>query len=42
MMMAGESQRCMTAAAEDMKVGDPARVSRAGLRNGGESEEFAV
>jgi hypothetical protein len=30
----------MTAEAEDMKVGDPVRVSRAGLRNGGESEEL--
>jgi hypothetical protein len=36
--MAEESQRCMTAEAEDMKVGNPERVSRAGLRNGGESE----
>jgi len=38
--MTGESRRCMTAAVEDMKVGDPVRVSRAGLRNGGESEEL--
>jgi hypothetical protein len=40
MKIAEESQRCMTAKAEDMKVGDPVRVSRAGLRNGGESEEL--
>jgi len=40
MMMTAESQRYMTAVAEDMKVGDPERVSRAGLRNGGESEEL--
>jgi hypothetical protein len=40
MMIAGESQRCLTAAVEDMKVGDPVRVSHAGLRNGGESEEL--
>jgi hypothetical protein len=40
MMMAEESQRCMTAEAEDMKVDDPVRVSRVGLRNGGESEEL--
>jgi hypothetical protein len=38
MMMAGESRKSMTTAAEDIKVGDPARVSRAGLRNGGKSE----
>jgi hypothetical protein len=30
----------MIAVVEDMKVGDPVRVSRAGLRNGGESEEL--
>jgi len=30
----------MTAAVEDMKVGDPVSVSRAGIRNGGESEEL--
>jgi hypothetical protein len=30
----------MTATAEDMKVGNPRRVSRAGLMNGGESEEL--
>jgi len=40
MKIAGESRRCMTAAAEDMRVGDPLRVSRAGLRNGGESKEL--
>jgi hypothetical protein len=40
MMITGESLRFMTAAVEDMKVGDPVRVSRAGLRNGGESEEL--
>jgi len=40
MMMLAESQRCMTAKVEDMKVGDPERVSRAGFRNGGESEEL--
>jgi hypothetical protein len=40
MKMTGESQKCMTAAVEDMKVGDPIRVSRTGLRNGGESEEL--
>jgi hypothetical protein len=40
MMMTGELQRCMTATVEDMKVGDPVRVSRAGLRNGGELEEL--
>ena len=28
----------MTAEVEDMKVGDPVRVSQAGLRNGGESK----
>ena len=39
-MMSGESLRFLTAAGEDMKVGDPIRVSRAGLRNGGESEEL--
>jgi hypothetical protein len=40
MMMTEESQRCMTAEVEDMKVGDPVRVSRAGFRNQGESEEL--
>jgi hypothetical protein len=40
MMMAEESWRFMTAQVEDMKVGDPVRVSRAGLRNGGELEEL--
>jgi len=40
MMMIAESLRFMTAVVEDMKVGDPERVSRAGLRNGGESEEL--
>ena len=40
MMMTVESRRCMTAAVEDMKVGDPGRVSRAGLRNGRELEEL--
>jgi len=30
----------MTAAAEDMKAGDPVRVSRVGLSNGGESDEL--
>jgi hypothetical protein len=30
----------MTAMAEGMKVGDPVRVSRVGLRNGGESGEL--
>jgi len=39
-MIAGELQRCMTATAEDMKVGDPVSASRAGFRNGGESEEL--
>jgi hypothetical protein len=38
--MTGESPRCMTATAEDMKVGNPTRGSRAGLRNGVESEEL--
>jgi len=38
--MTGESQRFMTAAVDDMKVGDPVRVSRAGLRNRGEPEEL--
>jgi hypothetical protein len=42
MKMAEESRRCMTAEAEGMKVGDPVRVSRAGLRNGGESEELQL
>jgi hypothetical protein len=32
----GVLRRSMTAAVEDMKLGDPVRVSRAGLRNGGE------
>jgi len=41
-MMTAELLRFMTAVGEDMKVGDPERVSWAGLRNGGESEEFAV
>jgi len=40
MMIAAESQRFMTAVVEGMKVGDPVRVSRAGLRNRGESEEL--
>jgi hypothetical protein len=40
MMMTVESQRYMTAAGEDMKVGDPVRVRRARFRNGGESEEL--
>jgi hypothetical protein len=40
MMMAEGSRRCMTAEAEDMKVGDRERVSWAGLRNGEESEEL--
>jgi hypothetical protein len=40
MMMTRELRRCMTAAVEDMKVGNPVRVSHAGLRNGGESEEL--
>jgi len=39
-MMTAESQRFMTAAVEGMQVGDPERVSRAGLRNGGESKEL--
>ena len=30
----------MTAVVEEMKVGDPVRVSCAGFRNGGESEEL--
>jgi hypothetical protein len=34
MMMTAESLRFMTAVVEGMKVGDPVRVSRAGLRNG--------
>jgi len=34
-MMTTELQKCLTSVVEDMKVGDPARVSRAGLRNGG-------
>ena len=40
MMMTAESQRYMTVAVEDMKVGDPERVSQAGHRNGGELEEL--
>jgi len=40
MKIIAELQRCMIAAVEDMKVGDPERVSLAGLRNGGESEEL--
>jgi len=40
MMMAEESLRYMIAEVEDMKVGDPVSVSRAGLRNGGELEEL--
>ena len=40
MKIAEELRRCMTAEAEGMKVGDPVRASRAGLRNGGESEEL--
>jgi len=40
MMMTAESQRFMTAGVEGMKVGNPVRVSRAGLRNGGESKEL--
>jgi len=40
MMMAGKSEKCIIAAAEDMKVGDPVRIRHAGLRNGGESEEL--
>jgi len=40
MMMAAESQRCMIAGAGDMTVGDPVRVSWAGLRNEGESKEL--
>jgi len=30
----------VTAVAESIKVGDPVRVSRAGLRNGGELQEL--
>jgi len=40
MMMIAELLKCMIAAVEDMKVGDPERVSQAGLRNGGGSEEL--
>jgi len=40
MIMTVESQRYMTVEVEDMKVGNPERVSRAGLRNAGESEEL--
>jgi len=40
MMMTAESQKFMTAGVEGMKVGDPGRVSRAGFRNGGESEKL--
>jgi len=39
-MMTTESRKFLIAGVEDMKVGDPKRVSRAGLRNGGESEEL--
>jgi len=39
-MMITESLRFMTTVVEDMKVGDPVRVSRAGLKNGGESKEM--
>jgi len=35
MMMIAESKKRMTAAVEDMKVGDPVSFSRAGLTNGG-------
>jgi hypothetical protein len=42
MMMAGELGRFMTAVVEGMKVGDPIRVTRAGLRNGGELGGLAV
>jgi len=38
--MTTELQRIMPAVVEDMKVGDPIRVSWAGLRNGGELEEW--
>jgi hypothetical protein len=40
MMMAEESQRYMITEVEDMKVGDPVKVTRAGLSNGGESERM--
>ena len=40
MIMNAESRKFMTAVGDDMKVGDPVRVSRAGLRNGGELEEL--
>jgi len=40
MKIAEESRRCMTAIAEGMKVGDPIRVSRVGIRNGGELGEL--
>jgi hypothetical protein len=40
MIMTWESRKCMTAAVEDMKVGDPVKVSWAGLRNGGESRRL--
>jgi hypothetical protein len=40
MMIAEGSRRLMTAEAEGMKVGDPERVSWAGLRIGGESEDM--
>jgi len=42
MMMTAETQKCITATVNDMKVGDPVRVSHAGLRNGSESKEVAV
>jgi hypothetical protein len=42
MMMTGESRRYKTAAVDDMKVGNPVIVSRAGLRNGGEFGRVAV
>jgi len=40
MIITTESQRFMTFVVDDMKVGDPVRVSCAGLRKGGESEEL--
>jgi len=40
MMIARELQRFIIAALEDKKVGDLVRVSRAGFRNAGESEEL--
>jgi len=39
-VIAAESLRFMTAVVEGMTVGDPERVSRAGLRNGGESKDL--